>query len=96
MTQVKEEILRRCSEAKILHIAVDTQSEEGTVYIKTAGMEDAGKVFRWVEGMLKLSVVIAVLYRCLHGQWYRGQLVTAKYLRLERWVPCLATLPRPH
>ena len=46
MTGVKEEILRRCSEATILHIAVDTQSEEGTVYIKTAGMEEAGKVFR--------------------------------------------------
>jgi len=68
VTGVKEEILRRCSEAAILHIAVDTQSEEGTVYIKTAGMEEAGKVFR-----------------CLHGQWYRGQLVTAKYLRLERY-----------
>lgn len=68
VTQVKDEILRRCAEANILHIAVDTQSEEGTVYIKTAGMEDAGKVFR-----------------CLHGQWYRGQLVTAKYLRLERY-----------
>jgi len=68
VTGVKEEILRRCSEAAILHIAVDTLSEEGTVYIKTAGMEEAGKVFR-----------------CLHGQWYRGQLVTAKYLRLERY-----------
>ena len=48
MTEVKEEILRRCSESNILYIAVDTQSEEGTVYIKTAAMEDAGKVFRWV------------------------------------------------
>ena len=48
VTQVKEEILRRCSDSNILHIAVDTQSEEGTVYIKTAAMEDAGKVFRWV------------------------------------------------
>ena len=26
-----------------------------------------------------------VNFRCLHGQWYRGQLVTAKYLRLERF-----------
>jgi len=68
VNQVKDEILRRCSESSILHIAVDTQSEEGTVYIKTASMEDAGKVFK-----------------CLHGQWYRGQLVTAKYLRLERY-----------
>ena len=48
VTQVKEEILRRCAEANILHMAVDTQSEEGTVYIKTPGTEDAGKVFRWV------------------------------------------------
>lgn len=65
---VKEEIVKRCAEANILHIAVDTVSEEGTVYIKTASLEDAGRVFR-----------------CLHGQWYRGQLVTAKYLRLERY-----------
>merc|ERR1719347_985325 len=34
VNQVKDEILRRCSESSILHIAVDTQSEEGTVYIK--------------------------------------------------------------
>jgi len=68
VTGVKQEILRRCAETVILHIAVDTVSEEGTVYIKTAAMEEAGKVFR-----------------CLHGQWYRGQLVTAKYLRLERY-----------
>jgi len=68
VAQVKEEIILRCSSAKIVHIAVDTTSEDGIVYIKTAGMEEAGKVFR-----------------CLHGQWYRGQLVTAKYLRLERY-----------
>jgi membrane protein Man1 len=65
---VKEEIVRRCHDAQILHIAVDTESVEGTVYIKTTSPEDAGKVFRR-----------------LHGQWYRGQLVTAKYLRLERY-----------
>merc|ERR1711990_499407 len=60
VNDVREEILRRCAQAKILHIAVDTQSEEGTVYIKTLSTEEAGKVFG-----------------CLHGQWYRGQLVTA-------------------
>ena len=65
---VREEIVKKCCDATILHIAVDTVSQEGTVYIKTASLEDAGKVFR-----------------CLHGQWYRGQLVTAKYLRLERY-----------
>ena len=30
-------------------------------------------------------VIMLVLFRCLHGQWYRGQLVTANYLRLERY-----------
>ena len=54
---MKEEIVRRCAEAKILHIAVDTQSEEGTVYIKTASMEDAGKVFRWGESLERLELV---------------------------------------
>ena len=49
MTGVKQEILRRCAETVILHIAVDTVSEEGTVYIKTAAMEEAGKVFRCVR-----------------------------------------------
>ena len=73
MTQVKEEILRRCSEANILHIAVDTQSEEGTVYIKTAGMEDAGKVFRWVEEMVeKLAVVIGVFTGVCMGSGTEG------------------------
>ena len=43
---VKEEIVKRCTEANILHIAVDTVSDEGTVYIKTGSLEDAGKVFR--------------------------------------------------
>jgi len=65
---VKSEIVRRCNNAQILHIAVDSKSEEGTVYIKTKSTTDAGLVFS-----------------CLHGQWYRGQLVTAKYLKLERY-----------
>jgi len=65
---VKSEIVSRCRDAEILHIAIDSKSEEGTVYIKTKSTTDAGLVFR-----------------CLHGQWYRGQLVTAKYLKLERY-----------
>jgi len=71
---IKEEILRRASSpalpspAVILHIAVDQGSQEGTVYIKAASSDEAGKLFR-----------------VLHGQWYRGQLVTVKYLREERY-----------
>ena len=42
--------------------------KEGTVYIKAASSDEAGKLFR-----------------VLHGQWYRGQLVTVKYLREERY-----------
>ena len=52
--QVKEEILRRCSAtnppASILHIAVDTESTEGCVYVKAQNTEEAGKVFRTLHG----------------------------------------------
>ena len=67
--QVKEEILRRCSgSSRIVHIAVDTESQEGCVYIKALTSKDAGEVFK-----------------TLHGQWYKGNLVTAKYMREERY-----------
>ena len=36
VTQVKEEILRRCSETNFIHITVDTQSGEGTDSRKAA------------------------------------------------------------
>ena len=52
VTLLKNDIVKRCSEANILHIAVDTISDEGTVYIKTAGLEDAGKVFRCLDGQM--------------------------------------------
>lgn len=65
---VTDEILTRCSNAAILHIAVDRESVEGCVYIKAKSTEAAAKVFK-----------------TLHGQWYRGNLVTAKYLRDERY-----------
>eukprot|EP00095_Tigriopus_kingsejongensis_P008817 maker-scaffold1296_size49803-snap-gene-0.16 protein:Tk08817 transcript:maker-scaffold1296_size49803-snap-gene-0.16-mRNA-1 annotation:"inner nuclear membrane protein man1-like" len=67
--QVKQEILRRCAaQAKILHIGVDIDNQEGCVYVKCGSTEDAGSVFK-----------------TLHGQWYRGHLVTVKYLREERY-----------
>lgn len=68
LQEIRREIIERCDSARILHLAVERESTEGVVYIKTNSTADAGQVFR-----------------CLHGQWYRGQLVTAKYLRLERY-----------
>lgn len=65
---IKRDILNRCKDAKILHIAVDQESKDGIVYIKAMSTEDAGKVFT-----------------NLHGQWYKSQLVTAKYLREDRY-----------
>ena len=54
--QVKEEILRRCAStnppALVLHIAVDTESTEGCVYVKAKSTEEAGKVFRILHGKL--------------------------------------------
>jgi len=65
---IKNDIVYRCSDAKILHIAVDKESKEGIVYMKAASDQDAGKVFN-----------------SIHGQWYKGNLVTAKYLREDRY-----------
>ena len=65
---VTEEILHRCANAGICHIAVDRESNEGCVYVKAVSNSDAAKMFK-----------------TLHGQWYRGNLVTAKYLRDERY-----------
>jgi len=65
---IKNDIVFRCADAKILHIAVDKESKEGIVYMKAASDEDAGRVFN-----------------SIHGQWYKGNLVTAKYLRQDRY-----------
>ena len=45
---MKEELLRRCSGARaaVLHVAVDTESEEGCVYVRCASLDDAGRVFK--------------------------------------------------
>ena len=69
VNQVSEEILQRCANAGICHIAVDRESNEGCVYVKAVSNNDAAKMFK-----------------TLHGQWYRGNLVTAKYLRDERYL----------
>ena len=68
VSNIKRDIVDRCIEAKILHIAVDQESREGVVYIKTRSTEDAGLVFNY-----------------MNGQWYKNQLVTAKYLKVERY-----------
>jgi len=68
ISDLHTDILTKCSGARILHIAVDRESREGVVYIKTMSSDDAGIVFN-----------------CLHGQWYKKQLVTVKYLRRDRY-----------
>ena len=113
----------RCAQAKILHIAVDTQSEVRNVdlfvpnklwfvkapniYCQTSCRRALSTSRPWAQKRLgkclgstphPIEKIVIVLFniltfwsnhstyiiRCLHGQWYRGQLVTAKYLRLER------------
>ena len=43
VTQIKKTILKLCHESVIYHIGVDTVSEEGLVFVKTASLDDAGK-----------------------------------------------------
>ena len=69
--QVKEEILQRCSSgngngngngAQILHIAVDTESSEGCVYIKAKNTEEAAKVFTALHGQWYGGNLVTVKY----------------------------------
>jgi membrane protein Man1 len=63
--QVKEEILQRCStgnSAQILHIAVDTESSEGCVYIKAKNTEEAAKVFNALHGQWYAGNLVTVKY----------------------------------
>merc|ERR1719193_716414 len=68
IAMLKNDIISRCKDARILHIEVDQESQDGVVYIKTMSKEDA-----------------AIVFQCMHGQWYKRQLVSAKYLKLERY-----------
>jgi len=57
ISNLKKDIIGRCSEARLLHIAVDTDSKEGVVYIKTMSTDDAGLVYKkmhdqWYNGKL--------------------------------------------
>jgi len=57
ISNLKDDIIGRCREARLLHIAVDTDSKEGVVYIKTMSTDDAGLVYKkmhdqWYNGKL--------------------------------------------
>lgn len=65
MWQVKEEILQRCSSsnnAVIVHVAVDTESNEGCVYIKAMSKEDAAKAFSALHGQWYSGNLVTVKY----------------------------------
>jgi len=63
--------LRRCGaiRSNVLHVAVDTESG------------DEGIVYVKCAS----NVDAGKAFGAFHGQWFRGQLVTAKYLREERY-----------
>ncbi|CAG0921916.1 unnamed protein product [Notodromas monacha] len=66
--QIHESLLEKCDGIPIVHIAVDKESREGTVYMKCADEEAAGRA-----------------YKILHGHWFDGNLVTVKYLMVDRY-----------
>lgn len=67
--QIRNAILEKCEGNQgIVHLQVDTSSNEGCVYMKCTSLEAAGQA-----------------YRALHGSWFDGNLITVKYLRLERY-----------
>ena len=60
--RLKKDIVSRCSDASILHIAVDTDSQDGIVYIKTMSTEDAGLVFKNIHGQWYNKQLVVVKY----------------------------------
>lgn len=48
--KIKDAILEKCENSKILHIKVDRGNKEGCVYVKCASQEDAGKAYRALHG----------------------------------------------
>lgn len=62
MWQVKEEILQRCSSCSIVHVAVDSESNEGCVYIKARSNDEAAKVFGALHGQWYAGNLVTVKY----------------------------------
>ncbi|XP_014284977.1 inner nuclear membrane protein Man1 isoform X1 [Halyomorpha halys] len=59
---VVDAILEKCSDARILHIAVERQSREGCVYMKCASPRDAGIAYRALHGSWFDSNLVTVKY----------------------------------
>ena len=72
MWQVKEEVLRRCCSA---------QNSPSIVHIAVDMQSTEGCVY--IKCLT--SDDAGRVFRTLHGQWYRGELVSVKYLREERY-----------
>ena len=59
---LNNDIITKCGGARILHIAVDRESREGVVYIKTMGTEDAGIVFNCLHNQWYKKQLVTVKY----------------------------------
>jgi len=60
--RLEKDIVSRCAGASILHIAIDTDSKDGIVYIKTKSTEDAGLVFQNINGQWYNTQLVVVKY----------------------------------
>lgn len=63
MTRVQDAILEKCEGVKVLHVAVDKNSQEGCVYVKCSSPEEAGRAYRalhgsWFDSMYTSSYLI--------------------------------------
>ena len=60
--RIQDAILEKAEGAKILHLAVDTSSKEGCVYIKCSNADEAGKVYRALHGWWFDGNLVTVKY----------------------------------
>jgi len=85
--QVKDNVLQRCTAARaaVLHVAVETESGDEGIVYVKCASNEDA----------------GKAFGFFHGQWFRGNLITAKYLREERYherfpdsrTPCIPMRP---
>ncbi|KAK2726860.1 muscle M-line assembly protein unc-89-like [Artemia franciscana] len=73
--RVANDLLKKCSDAKIVHMAVDPASKDGVVYVKCATKEDAKKVYTAVHAWWYGGKIVVVRYVTL--QRYHERFPTA-------------------
>ena len=91
VNQIKKTVLELCHNSVIHHIGVDTVSEEGLVFVKTASLEDAGKAAKHLNEVATAKYLLLEKYcERFHEERLSNIPMTVRILR----QPCQDASPR--